>query len=75
MAATNAVVIYDALAAVLTPSTCLRRVVICDNDSQVIAANGPCKLVLGEVAFLIPMATYNGILTPAALINYVLARI
>jgi hypothetical protein len=75
MSASNIVVIYDIATMAVTPSQSLRRVVICDNDAQVSAADGPCKLNAGEAKLLIPKATYQSFSNAADIVNFALAQV
>lgn len=74
MTATNAAIIYDVAAMLIQPSTALRRIVICDTDSQVTDPNGPCALNAGEIMLLMPMTVYETLTSPAAIVTWVVAN-
>lgn len=75
MAASNVAIIYNATAIILTPNTALRRVVLCDNDSQLSASDGPCKINLGEVMLPVPVNIYNTFSSEIDAVNYVVAHL
>lgn len=70
MAASNAVIIYNVAAILLTPDTAIRRIVLCDNDNQVTAPDGPCKPNAGETYALMPMLTYIGLSGPQGIVTW-----
>lgn len=72
MSASNAVIIYSVTAILLSPDTAIRRIVICDNDSQITAQDGPCKLNTGETYALMPMLTYLGMSGPQGVVSWLL---
>lgn len=75
MAVSNVVVIYSALALLLTPDNSIRRVVVCDTDSQVIMIGGPCQLQPGETYALMPTLEYLAMNSPDSILIWLLETI
>lgn len=70
MSATKVLVFYNTLALVGSPSTCLRRIVKIDNDtdSQFHVA------AFGETKFELPIAIYSTFLFEIDIANYIIAN-
>lgn len=61
MAASHIVIIYDIAAILVTPETCLRMIIKCDNNAQMDAPNGPVvpNVRPGQAAIKIPKGQYD----------------